>query len=274
MKSTRKKHLPLLLIAGLIVLLAGGGIALYGSLASLSKQATERLASQVLGVKVDIGSLDINPESGLVTIRDVTINNPKGYKRGSGITISAIDVKARSLQRERLTLEDIKVSGMNIGVEVSRDGTNLSDLKENIVNRSNNVKSLHAKIQPVGIIIDHIVFAGARIEPAHVTEAIAKDLSPRILPEIHLRGIGEKQQGASLQDAASQVFVYVLNVALRASAEEGYLDSLTPEIQEKIGARISIGEQVMEDAKALINRAPSDAKALERGVKKAFRVNE
>jgi hypothetical protein len=272
MTIAQKRHISLLLIAGLILLLAGGGVVFYGSVTSLSKNAVERLASRHLGVKVEVDELDIDPERESVLIRGLTINNPRGYKRGAAITIGAIDIDARSLERERLMFEDIKVSGMNIRVEVSETGTNLSTLKQIIGTRATD--QTLSKIEPVKVVIDHVVFTGTRIEPGAVTEAIAKDLSPQILPEIHLRAIGENDQGLAAPEAVSQIIIHVINVALRAAAEEGYLDSLSPAIQMQIGARLSVSEQLLEDAKAVMQRAPSDVEALEKTVRKVFKVNE
>jgi len=272
MTKVQKRQISILLIVGLILLVAGGGAVFYGSITSLSKTAVERLASHHLGVKVEADELDIDPEHESVLIRGLTIHNPKGYKRGAAITVGAIDIDARSLQRERLMFEDIKVSGMNIRVEVSEKGTNLSALKKIIGLHSTGKPS--AVIEPVKIIIDHIVFTGTRIEPGIVTEAIAKNLSPQILPEIHLRAIGENEQGLPAPEAVSQIIIHVINVALRAAAEEGYLDSLSPAIQEDIGARLSVSEQLVEDAKAVIQKAPSDAEVLKKSTRKIFKVND
>lgn len=268
MTTAQKRHISILLLVGLVLLVAGGGAVFYSSVTSLTKNAVERLASRHLGVKVEVDELDIDPEHESVLIRGLTIHNPKGYKRGAAITVGTIDIDARSLKRERLMFEDIKVSGMNVRVEVSKTGTNLSTLKHVIATKVTD------QVAPVAVVIDHIVFTGTRIEPEAVTEAIAKDLSPQILPEIHLRAIGEAEQGVPAPEAVSQIIIHVINVALRAAAAEGYLDSLSPEIQQQIGARLSVTEQLIEDAKAALQRAPSDVQALEKNVRKVFKANE
>ncbi len=272
MTRVQKQHISLFLIAGLLILLAVGGLISYGSITSLSKNAAERLASHNLGVKVKIDSLHIDPESQRVTIRGLTVDNPKGYRRGEAIIVGTVDIDARSLQRTLLAFEDIRVSGMNMRVEVGKDGTNLSTLRDNIARHVNGMTS--ENVNPVRVEIDHIVFSGTRIEPALVTEAIAKGLSPEILPEIHMRGLGGQGAVLTLPQAVSQIVTHVINVALRASAEAGYLNSLSPDMQRQIGARLSAGEQLIEDAKAAMDRAPSDAERLKKGVEKMFRVNE
>lgn len=268
MTTAQKRQISILVIIGVVVLLAGGGAVFYNSITSLSKNAVERLSSRHLGVKVAVDELDIDPEQESILIRGLTINNPKGYKRGAAITIGAIDIDVRSLKRERLMFEDIKVSGMNIRIEVSKTGTNLSTLKQVIATKVTD------HVAPVRVVIDHIVFTGTRIEPAAVTQAIAKNLSPQILPEIHLRAMGAAEQGVPASEAVSQIIIHVINVALRAAADEGYLDSLSPEIQQQIGARLSITDQLIEDAKAVMQRAPSEADALTKNVKKVFKTND
>lgn len=272
MTRIQKQRLSLLVLAGLLILLIGGGLLSYGSLTSLSKHAVERLASRQFGVKVSVESLDIDPERESVLIEGLTINNPKGYKKGPAITIGTIDIDARSLKREMLAFEDISVNGVNMRVEVTKNGTNLSDLRQQVADHMDQKKPANIKL--VKVVIDHIVFTGARIEPAVVADAIARDLSPAVLPEIHLRGIGEAEQGIPIQEAVMQVLTHVIHVALRAAADEGYLESLTPEQQKAIGARLDFGQRIVEDAKAAVNRAPSDVEALKKNVKKTFKVNE
>jgi hypothetical protein len=272
MTRIQKQRLSLLVLAGLLILVIGGGLLSYNSVTSLSRHAVERLATKQLGVKVSVDSLDIDPESESVLIEGLTINNPKGYKKGPAITIATIDIDARSLKRELLAFEDISVTGMNMRVEVDKAGTNLSTLRDQVAEHV--AKQKPAKFKLVRVVIDHIVFTGTRVEPAMVRDAIARDLSPTVLPEIHLRGIGEVEQGIPAQQAVTQVLTYVINVALRAAADEGYLESLTPEQQRAIGAKLSLTDRMLEDAKAAINKAPSDVEKLKKSVNKTFKVNE
>lgn len=269
----QKTYISLLFVSGLLVLFVAGVVILYGSFTSLTEAAIEKLAGEALGVSVRIEALDIDPEQGAVMIRGLTVANPKGYSRRPAIEAGVIDIKAGNLNTQLLGFDDIRVSGMNVRVEVGDRGTNLSTLRDQAQARLQRSAQVEGQQNPVHVKINHVVFSGPRLEPA-VKEAIAGHLSPVILADIHLRALGEDGQGVQAADALSQILAQVINVSLRRAAQEGYLDSLSPEIQQAIGARLSLKEQLLEDAKAAINRAPSDAENLKEGVKKIFRVNE
>lgn len=245
MTRIEKQRLSILLIAALLVLIIGGGVLSYRSLNSLSEHAVERLASKQLGVKVSVDTLHIDPESESVLIEGVTINNPKGFRKGEAITIKSVDIDARHLNRDLLAFEDINVTGMNMRVEVSDGKTNLSALRDQVTNLATKKKPIKLKL--VRVIVDHIVLSGTHIEPAMITDAIARGLSPVALPEIHMRGIGEIDPGISTHQAVSHILTRVINTALRSAADSGYLVSLTPEQQKAINAQLDPAERVAED---------------------------
>lgn len=271
MTDAQKKRLSLFLVAGFLIVLIGGGVVFYGSVTTLTKAVVERIASRALDSKVRIDSLDITPEKELVTLTGITIANPKGYSSGTAISIGAIDIDARNLSREALAFEDIKVTGMNIRLDVSDTGTNLSTLRQNAVTYvSTHKPDGKARVRTV---IDHVGFTGTRLEPP-VKDAIAKGYSPMVLPEIHMRAIGQQQGGLPIEQASVQVFDYVIGVALRAAAREGYLDSLSPEVRDQIGVNLSPGQEILEDTKQFLKQADSEAEMLGKEIKKMFRKDD
>lgn len=269
----KKTHISVLLVLGLFLLAGAGVVVLYGSFTSLTKVALEKLGSEALGVAVRIETLDIDPEKGIVTIRGLTVANPKEYSRRPAIEAGVIDIKAQDLNMQALAFDDIRISGMNIRVEVGNKDTNLSVLRDQMQARQLRPAPVGGGRNKINVKIDHVAFSGPRLEPT-VKEAIAGHLSPVIMPDIHLRALGGDGQAVQAADALSRILTQVINVSLRRAAQEGYLNELPPEVQEAIGARLSLKEQLLEDAKAAINRAPSDAENLKEGVKKIFRVNE
>lgn len=260
-------------MAGLLLLAAAGIVVLYKSFTSLTEAAIEQLASEALGVRVRISDLDINPDQGLVMIRGLTVANPKGYSHRPAIEIGTIDIKAHDMTARLLTCDDIRVSGMNIRVEVLAPDTNLSVLRDQAQARLRQDIVSASSVPTVSVVIDHIAFSGTRLEP-EVKDALAHHLSPVILPEIHLHALGQPGQGLGVAAALSQILTQVMNVSLRRAAQEGYLHGLSPDRQQEIGARLSLKEQLVEDARAAIERAPAEAENLKQGVKKMFKVND
>lgn len=269
-KSLLKKYPPLL-IALILILSVSGVLVLYGSLKSLTIAATERVVSSALGVRVKIESLSIDADHRRVTIENVTIFNPKGYDRTPALSFSRIDMDARSLQNGTLVFDDIRVTGSNIRLESGPHDTNLSTLRDQALGRLAHREG--QKYSGIMLQVHHLVFSGVRLEPA-VTKAIAQHLSPAVLPEIHMSLSAPEGQPLPAEEAAALVIKQLCNQALRRAAREGYLDHMTPEQQEAIGARLSLHEQMLEDARQALEKAPSDLKALKKGVGNTFKLNE
>jgi len=106
----------------LAVTVLGGGIYVYMNLGNISKMIAENVASEALGVKVSIGEIDVSVKDKLVTVTDIRVRNPRGYKKPNIMTVSTVKIKAGSLSQELLNFNDIRVSGANTYVEVKNFG--------------------------------------------------------------------------------------------------------------------------------------------------------
>ena len=116
----------------LAVTVLGGGIYVYMNLGNISKMIAENVASEALGVKVSIGEIDVSVKDKLVTVTDIRVRNPRGYKKPNIMTVSTVKIKAGSLSQELLNFNDIRVSGANTYVEVKNKTTNLHTLRDQV----------------------------------------------------------------------------------------------------------------------------------------------
>jgi len=74
----------------LAVTVLGGGIYVYMNLGNISKMIAENVASEALGVKVSIGEIDVSVKDKLVTVTDIRVRNPRGYKKPNIMTVRPI----------------------------------------------------------------------------------------------------------------------------------------------------------------------------------------
>jgi len=104
------------------------------------KYAVETRDEDVLGVNVHIGSLQLNPLSGVLTVHDVLIENPEGYKAKYILTANRFHLDVHMLKMMRSAGKLIEVSvlhinGLRIVYEQTIGSSNVQDLTRNIKKR-------------------------------------------------------------------------------------------------------------------------------------------
>lgn len=123
----KKALFTLLIICGVFFIVAI-------SYESLAKNKLEQIATQALNSPVTIGGLDIAPFSGTASVRNIRIANPEGFSDASAITLpyisSSIDLK--SIFSDHVKINDIRLEGLDIQVELNEKGMNLQTIKTNM----------------------------------------------------------------------------------------------------------------------------------------------
>lgn len=241
MSAVKKTAKISLYIFSLLVLLLVGGVAyLYTNMDSLAKQITEQVASDALGVPVHVGDMKITLEDLKVVVQDIRIANPKGYKNAEAITIKAVVIDGDSFSRDLLTFTRISVNGTHVNLEVDKDGTNLSDISNNIENRSvGNNNNAGGKgdgshnADNIKVIVKKFSLTGAQITPS--VTLLGGDLAKITTPDIHLVGIGQKENGILAQEAIAQIMDAVLQKFSKSSNSAGFLEGMSLEMLNSIG---------------------------------------
>jgi len=127
----------LLIIATVVLLLViiGVGVFLYNSIDPIVKSAIEKYGSEITGTKVSVGSVDISLKSGLGTIRDVEVHNPKGFSSAAVFRLAEItvDLDVGSLKKDPIVVDEVIVLAPEVHVEVAANGqTNIGVVKDHV----------------------------------------------------------------------------------------------------------------------------------------------
>ena len=246
-KKTAKAGLYLL--SFFVVLLIGGAAYLYTNMDSLAKQLTEQVASEALGVPVHVGEMKITLEDLKVVVQDIRIENPKGYKNPDAITIKAIVVDGDNFTRDLLTFARISVSGTHVNLEVDNDGTNLADIKNNIANNNLSTSSDHEE-DSIKVIVKKFSLTGAEISPT--VTLLGGDLPTVTAPDIHLTGIGQKENGILAEEAIAQIMDEVLQKFNKSANGAGFLEGMSLEMLNSMG--ISTADVFKKNLKKSYNK--------------------
>lgn len=241
-KKTAKAGLYIFSIFVFLIIVGAGFI--YMNMGSIAKQITEKVASDALGVPVTIGAMDIILEEKKVSVKDIRIANPSGYKKSHAITVDSVTVAGESFSKQLLTFARVEVDGTNVNVEVTGKGTNLGDLKKNVDKKastsktvkketaSDNKKSSH-KEEDIKVIVKKFSLTKAQLNPS--VTLIDRDLAYITVPDIHLTNIGKKENGIVAQEAVAQIMDAVLERFNESANGAGFLEGLSLEMLNEIG---------------------------------------
>ncbi|MDH5722473.1 MAG: hypothetical protein OEY94_04015 [Alphaproteobacteria bacterium] len=255
-KKTAKASL--LLCSVIVFLFIGGAIYLYVNMNSLLADLIEDVGSDALGVEVTVGDVDVIIEDKKITVSDIRVGNPKGYKRAEAIKIGSIVIAAESLASDLLVFDRVEVNGTSVNLEVKQGGTNLGDIKKYI--EQNTPQSSQPTSQTdVKVIVRNVHVRKAQLNPSVML--LDKDLAYVNVPDIHVRGVGERENGVVAQEAVEQVLAAVIVELNKAASHAGFLEGLSLDALNEIG----VGS-VEVFKKNLKNAYDSDVKELKQGL--------
>ena len=255
----------------LVLILVGGAIYVYVNMNSLAKQLTEQVASDALGVDVNVGEMDINIAQKRIVVRDLRIANPKGYTNPNAIIVNEIIIVGESFSKEFLTFANIAVDGTNVSLEVDDKGTNLGDLKKNIDAKSAGSAQKSKKSsgnsnksgENIKVIVKKFSLTGAQLHPS--VTLIRGDFAPITVADIHLRDIGKRENGIVAGEAIAQIMDAVLKQFNQSAGSAGFLQGMS------IDALKDIGISGMSALKGDVKKDINDLKDSVKGLKGLFK---
>ncbi|MEM7651140.1 MAG: hypothetical protein AAF204_03535 [Pseudomonadota bacterium] len=237
-------------------LMFGGGVYVLKNLNILAKPITERIASEALGVSVNIGALDIRLQEKRVGVSNIRIGNPTGFAKPHAITIDRADIALKGVSKTLLDFETVDVAGTSVFLEVQKGTTNLHSLKKGIKGGKAQEKADEA----LKVILRNFALRGGTIYPS-VTLIESQDLKPVNVSPIVLRGIGVRENGVLAHEAAAQVVKPLIDTFSKDAGNAGYYQGLSSDALKEIGA----GQ--MDQIKTRINE---EVDKLEEGIKNLF----
>jgi hypothetical protein len=224
--TVRKKPFKRIVAAALLLVI---GAYLYLNLGSIITRTTEKIASDALGVKVNIGRVDVSLSDKRVTVHSLKISNPPGYHKSYAMTAETILIGLNTASKQLIDFKDIQVKGSVVNLEVNEKGMNLTDLK-NLANGKEQKESMGS--EQIRVIIEHMVIDASVINTS--IPMLNRDIQPLRLPAMNFSNIGSGG-GVTAGIAIEQVFTQYLSAAENAARQGGLLKDL-PNMGDAKGA--------------------------------------
>jgi len=200
-------------------------VVTYLKLGAIVKAAVETLGPEVTQTEVRLKSVSLSPFSGNGSIRGIFIGNPAGFKTPSAFQLNSVRmaVDLKSLRGNRVVVKEMVVDGPEVTFEGSLSGSNLSRIQKNVesfVPASPKGKGEKPK-KEMKVEIGLFKVTNGKVNLS-LTALGGKSLSVP-LPDIELRDIGRKSGGATVGEAAKEMFGAITGAATKAVAGAGNL---------------------------------------------------
>lgn len=246
-------------------------LVLSFGLGGIIKKAVTTVGPKALGAPVALESVQVSPFTGLVHLKGLVIGNPEGFHTDSAAQIGEFKVQLdlASLLTDKIIIKEILIDGPQITYEKSLRSSNFTELQKNVeafvgpqeaaaeesVPGDEPVETKPAK----KVQIDKLLVQNGKVKIS--VTALKGNAMTVPLPKIEKEGIGADKGGATVADAAKEVWGAIMGGIKSAASGGGDLLK---------GA----GSAVTDGAGAAVNTVKDSASGLIKGVGGLFKKAE
>ncbi len=234
-----KKLLMVIVVLGVIG--AGAFFYLSSNAGGLIRDGVVAYTPPVIGAEVELASVELDPAAGTASLNNMVIGNPEGFKSEHLFKMDLLSVKMNTsldnLTSDVIRINEIRLDGADMIYEIGSNGNNIGKLQENI----------DAYIQSLGLdtesesekkfIIDDVYVNGTNVKVA--SDLLGGRGVGFPLPDLHLTGIGERENGVVASDALKQIFG-AISGSVQQVATTGAIGDLLGGVQD-------VGENVVKE---------------------------
>ena len=199
----RARNLVLIGAAALVLALGGVVWWVYASRDTLVKYAIEHFGSQITGVSVSVSQVKLEPAEGKGLIAGLLVGNPKGYDTPNAFALEEVRLvlDVATLTSGVVRIKEITIQAPVVTREGSRGNTNLDAIQKHVNAQAGKGGGEKKKTADSSggtrFIIDHVYVRDAKVNLGGTATLP--------VPDLHLRDIGKKSNGASAGEVVSSV---------------------------------------------------------------------
>lgn len=222
----------LIAVALIALVLAGGLYYVTTNINGIVAGLIEKEGSRATRTPVRVSGVDIRLREASASISGLSVGNPEGFG-GNAIEFGNFRVRldAGTLLEDTVVVNEVLVADARLNVIQRGGSNNLQVLLDNL----ESLQTDEAGAEEDGgkkIIIDRFTLAGAS---ASVSIPDVDELHEVKLPEIVVRDIGRKSNGATGAQVAQQVLEPIVEKALASAAAQSLKDRATEKLGEAAG---------------------------------------
>ncbi|PCJ36865.1 MAG: hypothetical protein COA75_06340 [Cellvibrionales bacterium] len=223
------------------------------------KKAVETFGPEYTKTRVELNDVSLSLLSGKGSLGGLAVGNPKGFSDANAFYLGeiAIVVDTQTLRSNPVVIHSIRIVAPEITVEQLKKTTNLQQLLNNIeqsAGSANNTgeDSGESKSEAIKLIIKDLQISGGKVH--YINPLLGSKVLDLALPDIQLRGIGEKSSGATGAEVAEQVIAAISKSASKAIAEQGGIKAIGKQLEQGLKSEKDKLEKSFEGIKGLFDK--------------------
>jgi uncharacterized protein involved in outer membrane biogenesis len=194
-----------------VVIVIAVVIMVASNLGPMIQTAVNTYAPDITKTKVSLGEVGISIFSAKAEIKDFFLGNPKGFSSPYAMQVGSVfvDVDEKSIAGDTIIIDRIEVVAPDINYEKSGKADNFRTILKNVKKSVGSEKKAATKQSGKKDSGKKMVIRNFVVKDGTVnltTALLAGQTISANLPDIHLKGIGEKKGGASAAEAFDEVF--------------------------------------------------------------------
>lgn len=201
----------------MVLAAAGGAWWLYASRDALVKHAIEGLGPQITGVSVKVKRVKLEPAEGRGAVMGLEVGNPAGYRAPRALSLGEmrLAIDYATLTSNVIRIKEISLQGPVITYEPGAGGDNLTAIQKHIDAQVAKLGASKGAGSGPGrkFIIDHIYVRDAKVQFG--------DTLGLPVPNVHLRDVGKRSNGASAGEVVKAVWGSVAGGATSVASRAG-----------------------------------------------------
>jgi uncharacterized protein involved in outer membrane biogenesis len=212
-------------LAAVIAILVVGVIVLYSSLGVLITQAVTTEGPEIIQAEVNLDETVIDATSGKGSLRGLLIGNPEGFETESAFKMDVVEITldTDSVTSDTIVINEINIQAPEVTYELGGSGSNIDAIQTNVdafvkkyAGGSETKEKSEAKEDETKMIIDHVYVKGGKV---NISATLLGGKSMTVsLPDIHLKDIGKKENGATPGEVAKSIIGALNKAILKAVA--------------------------------------------------------
>ena len=233
----------ILLIA--IVLVA----IIYWNAGKLIQYFAPTAISEVTKTETTLGDVDVSLLTGRVSLNDLTVGNPAGFKDKNAFELGHISISfdPQSVLSDKIIVHNVLIKRVHLSTELNSQGkTNISELLDNVnefTGASSSQPEQPAAQQPAPAQKSDqdkpsktVVIRDLKVVDSSVRAGIAGQMIEIPLPEIHQQNIGEKKK-----QSIAEIVADVLG-AINVESTKAVVNAT----KEALGKNIQAGKEAVK----------------------------
>lgn len=199
-------------IGGIVVVIIAVIILALSNLGPIIKRAVNSYGPKITKTELHVGDVSVSIFSGQAKVKKFFLGNPVGFKTPSAMKVGSVLVKVdkKSLTSNTIVVDRIEVISPEITYEKEGNTDNFHTILNNIEKISKSEKQSKQAPGKKGpgkkLIIRDFVLKNGKVNLALSVYGLGEKEISSPLPDIHLKNIGEKENGESPADAFKEVF--------------------------------------------------------------------